>query len=344
MINQMESLLHTAQTYGYGAEQPPAISDTVFVGFGYFCGMWVVELIAKALLPRSGSILGNARNRGILARGVTNTACFAYMGWMGLYCLSTLGGWSAYSAAAPMAAAGTDMAAVASGDGVASLLGGDQASTTYGSSARLYAYSPMSQRLVLFTLSFQSKNLIDTIVHNDGFVFVVHHVATGLLAVLALRPYLHLYAPFFFGISEISTLWIGVLVMFDENHGIKELGERFPNVMSFTGVVFAVKFILLRIVVWPLVCLHFWRDGLAQLGYYGNDTGGGSLESSVGKGVAPMHSKAVVLLFLVVNIGLTSLQVLWLKEIIDNALVLVKGGKISGSSSSSGSALKPKEA
>ena len=78
--------------------------------------------------------------------------------------------------------------------------------------------------------------------HDDGIVFMLHHVATGALAVFALQPYLHLYAPFFFGISEISTLFIAVLVLFDEHHGIKELGERFPLLMSATGVIFAVLF------------------------------------------------------------------------------------------------------
>jgi hypothetical protein len=46
-------------------------------------------------------------------------------------------------------------------------------------------------------------------------------MATGTLAYYALAPYLHLYAPFFFGISEISTLFIAILVNFDDKQGIK---------------------------------------------------------------------------------------------------------------------------
>ena len=36
-----------------------------------------------------------------------------------------------------------------------------------------------------------------------------------------MAPYLHLYAPFFFGISEISTLFVSILVIFDDKMGIK---------------------------------------------------------------------------------------------------------------------------
>ena len=331
----MAVIMWSVESFGTAA---PPLADTALTGLAYFLVMWVVELLAKYLfyLCPTGPILGNARHRGILARGVNNISCFLVMGFFGLQALGSLGGWPSHSAkvmATDAGKGGVVWTEVFAGEGLGFLLGGDQASTVYGSAARLYFYSGQSQRLVLLTLAFQTKNFIDTVLHDDGIVFMLHHVATGALAVFALQPYLHLYAPFFFGISEISTLFIAVLVLFDEHHGIKELGERFPLLMSATGVIFAVLFVLLRVLVWPAVGLHFWRDGLAQL--YSADTTAG---------VAPMHSPPVVYLFLLVNIGLTTLQLVWLKEIIDQAFVLASGGKIAGASSTSGSNLqKPKE-
>ena len=177
---------------------------------------------------------------------------------------------------------------------------------------------------------------------------MIHHTATASLAWLATAPYLHLYAPFFFGISEISSLVVSVLVIFDdkmgikvrnghqgEKHGgarrkrtrrghvlsargleyvliarrergrgrgeliihvarpherqvllilllfffsffflffflffVKGMGGRYPNAMAVCGGTFALLFIVFRVIVWPIVGLHFWRDGLSQFGYF----------------------------------------------------------------------------
>ena len=112
--------------------------------------------------------------------------------------------------------------------------------------------------------------------------------------------------------------------------------ERFPITMAACGGIFAVLFILFRVVVWPLVGLHFWRDGLAQFGYSGTvQVAGmtfvmGDADTSA-TDVAPMHSPAVVGLFLLVNIGLTLLQVIWLKEILEKVASLLRGEKIASS-------------
>jgi hypothetical protein len=112
------------------------------------------------------------------------------------------------------------------------------------------------------------------------------------------------------------------------------MAERFPITMTVCGGTFAVLFILFRVIVWPLVGLHFWRDGLAQFGYSGRVQVAGMafvIGGSTTSGVAPMHSPAVVGLFLVVNIGLTLLQVIWLKEILEKIITILRGEKIAGS-------------
>jgi hypothetical protein len=116
------------------------------------------------------------------------------------------------------------------------------------------------------------------------------------------------------------------------------MGERFPMTMNVCGGIFAVLFIFFRVIIWPLVGLHFWRDGLMQFGYNGAvHVAGLALEigSTFPSGIAPLHSPAIVGLFLFVNIGLTFLQVIWLKEILDQAAILLSGGEISGSPSTS---------
>ena len=43
---------------------------------------------------------------------------------------------------------------------------------------RMFTYQPESQRLTLFFVAYQIKNTYDTIVWNDGPLFVAHHVLT----------------------------------------------------------------------------------------------------------------------------------------------------------------------
>jgi hypothetical protein len=49
---------------------------------------------------------------------------------------------------------------------------------------RSYQFLPWAQRLCLFHIAYEAKNFCDSVIHNDGVVFLVHHVSTGLLAVI----------------------------------------------------------------------------------------------------------------------------------------------------------------
>jgi hypothetical protein len=40
---------------------------------------------------------------------------------------------------------------------------------------RMFTYSPEAQRITLFFVSYQLKNLYDTLVWNDGALFIAHH-------------------------------------------------------------------------------------------------------------------------------------------------------------------------
>ena len=43
---------------------------------------------------------------------------------------------------------------------------------------RMFTYQPESQRITLFFTAYQLKNTYDTIVWNDGMLFIAHHVLT----------------------------------------------------------------------------------------------------------------------------------------------------------------------
>merc|ERR1712086_559805 len=83
--------------------------------------------------------------------------------------------------------------------------------------------------------------------------------------------------------------------------GIVELGKLYPATKEATGTVFAVLFIVFRVVVWPILSYTFWVDCLTVL--Y-QDT---------------LHSSFCVYVFLASNVFLTTLQFVWLGEIIGAA-------------------------
>jgi len=175
---------------------------------------------------------------------------------------------------------------------------------------RLYSYAAAAQRLILWQLAFETKNFCDSYIHNDGIVFLAHHSMTAILAVFGLHPFLHLYSSFFFGISEISTALICALACFDEKQGVPPLARAYPTAMKVIGVSFAVTFIIFRIILWPYVSYVFWLDMVEVIR---NGT---------------IHSMGVGITFLVANIGLSLLQVVWLGEIISEATKLLSSNPI----------------
>jgi len=48
---------------------------------------------------------------------------------------------------------------------------------------RSYIFSPAAQRLCVWQVAYQLKNFVDAVLHNDGPLFLAHHLVTGLLSV-----------------------------------------------------------------------------------------------------------------------------------------------------------------
>lgn len=86
---------------------------------------------------------------------------------------------------------------------------------------RVYLSASASSLLLCrIQISYEAKNLVDSFIFGDGLVFIIHHIATGTLAIFALHPYLHIYSSFFFGISEVSTAVLCALACFDDSRGM----------------------------------------------------------------------------------------------------------------------------
>jgi len=202
---------------------------------------------------------------------------------------------------------------------------------------RAYTFSPAAQRLCVWQVAYQAKNFVDAVIHNDGLLFLAHHVVTGVLSVslrrvfgwknllcapspasypsiplqaLSLTSFLHIYCAYFLGVSEISTAILCGLVLFDEDRGVPPLGKKFPVAMKITGIAFAVAFIVFRIILWPWACWYFWVDMLKMI--------------NTGK----LHSVEVAYIFMTVNVLLTILQFIWLGEIITQAFKFFSEGSV----------------
>ena len=168
---------------------------------------------------------------------------------------------------------------------------------------RLSMYMPNGFRLSLFFFSYQIKNLYDTIVWNDGPIYIFHHIFSLITAYGAMTMTCgHVYTIFFFGISEISTAVLCVLANFDDEHGIVGLGDAFPLAKVICGALFVILFILCRCILWPIHSYYFCNDILSALR---QDT----------KHRDNQTRRYWMIFFLISLSGLSVLQILWLGQI-----------------------------
>ena len=127
-----------------------------------FLGLWVFQLVAFIIYSCfSGEIFGPHKYRVILARhtmDLTSMVIFCYMGFEGLEQLG-----------------GTFVS-------IKTLITSTGQIAAFGSE-RSFIFSSAAQRLCVWQIAYEAKNFCDSVIHNDGVIFLVHHTATGLLAV-----------------------------------------------------------------------------------------------------------------------------------------------------------------
>jgi len=268
--------------------------------FGVF---WIIELIFRWFIVHLlAAVLGlpqmlEERNRIKFGRCLMSTVVMAWCSMAGIETYYNHGGWASLTQNLhPSDFSGGGNSTMA---GSARNAGLEESALA---AARVYVYFPGAARLCVFHLAWESKNLIDAILHRDGLLLPCHHIMTGVLAFFGLHPYLQMYAAFFFGMSEISSSILTLLVLFDDQHGIHGVGDAMPIVKKLLGAAFTVSFVLVRIVMWPIVSHRFALDSLA-----------------VWADEKRCHSYAAVSIFLVCNASLTVMQFIWLRDIVVTA-------------------------
>lgn len=131
---------------------------------------------------------------------------------------------------------------------------------------RLFQYHPEAARVIVLFIGYQIKNSYDTVLWNDGAIFIAHHILSLGTAWGALFPGAsHYYAPFYLGYSELSTAFLSLLVSFDDDFGIRGLSAAFPLPKVILGACFAVSFITCRVITWTTHSVYYLQDVRACL-------------------------------------------------------------------------------
>ena len=175
---------------------------------------------------------------------------------------------------------------------------------------RLYGCTEDQSTIVKMMLGFQVYDAVVTLLVTDlrSAVGMVHHIVTGLFMVFALLGgVLMPYAPFFCGIAEISSLPLSI---FDLFKGCKELSsvKSVAPIGDLAKILFAVIFLIVRVVWWPLVIYQMLADIHASQSH-----------PQFWFPAAAFHTTAAV--------GLTLLQQFWGTKVISGIVKLVTGDK-----------------
>jgi len=95
-------------------------------------------------------------------------------------------------------------------------------------------------------------------------MLLVHHLITGMLAVLATEPsaYCHYYIIFFAGVAEVSNVPLAFLEL---GRLLPLLPEAYPRLHGAAWAAFSVSFFTVRVLYWPTLAVRFWLDSLGTL-------------------------------------------------------------------------------
>jgi hypothetical protein len=140
---------------------------------------------------------------------------------------------------------------------------------------------------------------------------IVHHVAVICVGSISafVRAGFRYYVPYFYGLIEISSVPLSIMNSFKNNkHWIK----AYPEYYSAVRVVFAVSFLLVRVILWTPFYWEFY-----------------ALESMLLYSSEILSTKVILTLFNLASLILTMLQYFWASKII-SALVGGGGSKKKG--------------
>lgn len=121
------------------------------------------------------------------------------------------------------------------------------------------------------------------------------------------------YAPFFFGVIEVSSLPLSLLNAFNFRN---DWVVTFPTLHLFTKIFFAIAFIATRVFLWNSNMHLFFKDTLSLIA---NNT----------KEIANVSSSTRLVTLLAADVPalfLTFLQLFWAFKIFEALLIMVRGG------------------
>ena len=174
-----------------------------------------------------------------------------------------------------------------------------------GYEQRMFAYNPAGFRVALFCFAYQVKNLVNTFFWEDGSHHLLHHgiclVATWGVMYPGCAQF---YAPFFAGITEISTFFLCLLSLFDDAHpdGYYHsygLSAALPKTKLGIFIGFAIT-VLLCSIVWPVMIYFIIKDCYFALQ----------------KGSPYSHGRRWILITVMATACLSVLQIVWLYQVI----------------------------
>ena len=145
--------------------------------------------------------------------------------------------------------------------------------------------------------------------------FLGHHVLTMMIAKMSQAHGPEFYGLFYLGIASVSTLFLVFVDIF--RYGPKSLKESFGVVSTAAQVLFALSFLLVRAVIWPLMNCAFWRVAIINLRDPPEDGG---------------TWRPYLLGLLLANTFLGALQILWAGRIVKRLKKII-GGKDSSTTS-----------
>jgi hypothetical protein len=98
-------------------------------------------------------------------------------------------------------------------------------------------------------MGYTFKTIGDAMIYQDGIISLVHHTATAFVVAFALHPFLHTYAPFYVGLSEVSTVFLCIVIAFQKDRGVELLAKKYPLFDTLNGILFAVLFLCCRVLL-----------------------------------------------------------------------------------------------
>ena len=128
---------------------------------------------------------------------------------------------------------------------------------------------------------------------------VFHHFIACFFSFVLLDPYAQFFVMFYYGIIELTNIPLTIMDIFKYfNHWAKQ----FPLLNQVTRYTFAISFIFLRLICWPI---KSWRfiSGSIYLLYSGE-----------------AHDSTAVALLLISTIAMTFLQFFWGQKIFASVL------------------------